>query len=342
MPLKRIVVVALLALAVLAPVARADSEPNDALAQAEGPLASGHFNGHLAPSDSDWYVFYIQGQQQLHLDVSAPADTDDDCVRATLLDTDGRELSSDYTTAPGTNRYFVVVNNNCSSDAFDYTVTITPGSALVNGPAMPTPTPTGEPNESSAQAAGPLAGGVTYSGSIDTDNDEDWFFFYTTPGTHQLDLVATNPALDSCDFFDGANVTLYRDGSSESLGSTSPDSNTIGHVRVTVTGADRFLVQVTGGGCLGAHWQFRVDPPEAVSTNAPTPEVTQVFDPSTSTACIKARARVHRYLVKQRTVKRQLRHAHGRRARTLRHKLRTVRRHLRQAVQSRRLNCQTL
>lgn len=51
-----------------------------------------------------------------------------------------------------------------------------------------------EPNDNINQAAGPLAGGTSYSGAFETTNDEDWFVFYTV-GQVQMDIAVTNTAL---------------------------------------------------------------------------------------------------------------------------------------------------
>jgi hypothetical protein len=62
---------------------------------------------------------------------------------------------------------------------------------IVAGAATLIPTPTTEPNESAEQAFGPLLGGVSYTGEIQTENDQDWFKFYTAPGIHQFDVAMT-------------------------------------------------------------------------------------------------------------------------------------------------------
>src|SRR5687768_11986240 len=82
-----------LALVLGAPgTAVADLEPNNALVQAEGPVAGGvGITGTITNSaDEDWYVFYVQGQQQMHLTLtSTGARGEANCARASVLDTDG-------------------------------------------------------------------------------------------------------------------------------------------------------------------------------------------------------------------------------------------------------------
>ncbi len=348
MPLRRLLFIALLCLALgPAAAARADSEPNNALVQAEGPIAGGtDISGSLPTGqDEDWYVLYIKDQQQVHLTYSS----DPGCTDFTLRDTDGNGLSDDYTSPPGTNRFFVQVAKRFSDcDPSTYKFRIDPGAAVVSGPAMPKPEATGEPNESNLQAAGPLQGGVAYAGSLDTANDQDWFYFYTPGGAHQLDLSATGPALDSC----GVSLTLTTAGGDQ-IGYATPDSNYVNHITFTSADAATYLVHAEhaySDDCVPAHWQFEIDPADSVTTSAPgdsgQPPVEPTPNPPTSSgpshSCIVARGRVKRDLKAQRTLKRQLSHAHSsaRRA-SLRRRLKVVRRDLHRAIGQRRLHCNT-
>jgi hypothetical protein len=50
-----------------------------------------------------------------------------------------------------------------------------------------------EPNDSPLTAYGPLAANSTYTAALETDNDEDLFYFYvTTPSTAQVTFTLTN------------------------------------------------------------------------------------------------------------------------------------------------------
>jgi hypothetical protein len=345
MPLRRLLFIALLCLA-FGPVAaaRADSEPNNALVQAEGPIAGGtDISGSLPTGqDDDWYVLYIKDQQQVHFTYSS----DPGCTDFVLRDTNGSSLSDDYTSPPGTNRFFVQVEKRFSDcDPSTYKFRIDPGAAVVTGPAMPKPEATGEPNESNLQAAGPLQGGIAYAGSLDTSNDQDWFYFYTPGGTHQLDLAVTGPALDDCSL----SVALTTAGGDE-IGSASSDSNSINHITFTSTQAAMYLVHAEHGfssDCVPAHWQFEIDPADSVTTSAPgessppPPDTTPNPPPASgpSHACRVARARVRHDLNAQRKLKRQLGHAHGTRRRSLVRRLKAVRRDQHRAVGQRRLHC---
>jgi hypothetical protein len=341
-PLRRLLFPAVLCIAALAPaaVAQADTEPNNALVQAEGPISGGvTVAGSLgAPDDEDWYVFYVQGQQQIHL-TSTPDKTNTNCGNVYLTDTDGQSVADDFTTPPGTNRYFARVSNFSSyCQNTSYTFKLNPAAALVSGPATKQAQPTGEPNETKDQPAGPLEGGVPYSGSLDTSNDEDWFYFYTAPGAHPVDVAVTGPALDGCNVY----YTVYGPGGDE-IGSGVQDSNRVSHVTFTAPDAARYLVQMYhSNDCIPAHWQLEIGPADSLTSSPPgsdTPIPTSNPTPSTSAACSNARARVNRDLRNQRSLKRQIRHAHGSSRRRLARRLRQVRRDLHVAVGNRRLHC---
>lgn len=214
---------ALLLLVVAAP-ALADVEPNDGITQAEGPLAAGVAQtGVIAnPEDLDTYMFYVSGQQQLDIHFEK-TDPEPGCLTASLgnaqnaNDADESRLLRDetagasdfkYTTPQGTNRYYLELWS-CTSDedwesyeeyeeatAFppiDYSFTISPAAALAPGENLvrQPQLPTGEPNETWEQAAGPLRGGVPYVGAQQTANDTDWFKFYTRPGKHRVSIRIT-------------------------------------------------------------------------------------------------------------------------------------------------------
>src|SRR4051794_4630072 len=55
-----------------------------------------------------------------------------------------------------------------------------------------------EPNDSFAQANGPLIGGQNYDAAIETSNDIDWYFFNTS-AQRQLDIAlsSTTPVATS-------------------------------------------------------------------------------------------------------------------------------------------------
>lgn len=337
---------ALLAVCLLlagAAVASADVEPNDVISQAEGPIAGGvAVTGTFgAPDDFDYYVFYVQGQQQIHLQQTMP----DGCI-ATLLDTDGGTLPDDFTTPTGTNRYFVVVGrrydfNDCTGASYSFR--IDPASAVVAGPAIDRSfVQTGEPNESPAQAIGPLAGGVNYRGSIDTNNDQDWFSFFVAPGVHQVDISVTDPLNEG-----NCSAWVALGSSPDFYGplSASGDWATYGHVRTTLSGPASYQLSASTS-CTFGSWQFRIDPPDALTPTLetppppPAPAPPPKPKPHVSHACKVARSRVHAWSRRVHTLTVQLHHAHGAHSRhVLRVYLKAARRHLASAVAQRRGRC---
>ena len=252
----------------------ADTEPNNVISQAEGPVGGGvAVVGSLStPDDVDYYVFYAASQQQLHLtadDLTNP-DDDGDCMDAGFVDTNGASVPNDYTTPPGVNRYFLrldVDSGFSCSNPQTYRFRIDPAGGVTGGPPLDRAlSPTGEPNETPAQAAGPLQAAVNYVGTHDTINDEDWFFFWVPPGPHQLDLSVTSPtpATYGCE----AEVALYGGPASESYVATAEaGSSSFGHVNQTLVGPDDYFIRagIDDEDCLTGRWQFRIETPDAVT-----------------------------------------------------------------------------
>ncbi len=185
---------------VLPAVAFADVEPNDNITEAEGPLVGGvTYTGAIATeNDRDIYLFYVSGQQQLKIQA---ANTGGSCLTVEFGDTndinlaeageihEGHTAEFAYTTPPGLTRYYLDFSD-CSGET-KYSFIIMPAAAVVGGaPTLP-PTPTGEPNENAEEAIGPLLGNIAYTGEIQTQNDEDWFKFFTASGSHQFDIAYT-------------------------------------------------------------------------------------------------------------------------------------------------------
>jgi hypothetical protein len=182
-----------------------------------------------------------------------------------------------------------------------------------------------EPNDSIATAYGPLAGGVTYAGGLETQNDEDWFYLYTN-GQQQFDISFTN-LTDGC-----TNLIMsFVDANGEELHYVRPNVNETRHILYTSPGAARYYLRVydlIGETCS---YQLRVDPPTALTTQppsalpppTPSPEsgshATAPGRGSYAAACRRARLRISR-------VSSHLRAATSRRQRNLlRAKLRRAR-----------------
>jgi len=275
--LKWLLVVAVCALGVLAvpSMAMADIEPNDGITQAEGPLAGGvTYTGATANSnDLDTYFFYVSGQQQLDIKITLTGGGTG-CLRASFGDTDNDGLDSlgyfeagqtqdfTYTTPPGVNRYYLQLNGSCAAET-KYSFTIVPAAGIVGGVPTLAPTPTLEPNENAEQAYGPLLGGVAYTGEIQTVNDEDWFKFYTAPGTQQFDVAYT--AISGC----AHSVELKGPGERDNL-SGYREVNEWGHLTETSPTAGVYYLRFSPG-CVGSRYEFVVQPPGALTLSPPPP-----------------------------------------------------------------------
>jgi hypothetical protein len=327
----------------LAATAQADVEPNDYIYQAEGPISGGtKITGAIAAGDlGDDYVFYVQGITQLHL--TGPADNG--CTTAELRDTDGNGLPNDYTTPAGTNRFFVAVyyydnDYDCTrSSGYNYSFQLDPGSAVVTGAGKQPIVDTGEPNEDSAHAWGPLAAGSWYKQTLETSNDADWLLFYTAPGPHQIDIQTTrvnDPSWcsDSFELMDANGVRIE---------SASPRIERIAHIAYTSQDAQTLYLRrsTSDSDCVGDSALVQVGPADAISATPPAPVVDQpsvetpvetpVFDSGPSASCLSAQGQVRHWTRSVRKTKRQLRNAHGARKHSLKRKLGAEMRTLRRA-----------
>jgi hypothetical protein len=113
-----------------------------------------------------------------------------------------------------------------------------------------------EPNDSAAQATGPMVAGQTYSGAIETINDADWFFFLTTRQV-QLDISIL-----------GVPGFMLRDANGFQLNVQVGSPDAAGHILQTV-GPGRYYLQVTPRFAEGETYQLRVDPPGALAEGPP-------------------------------------------------------------------------
>jgi hypothetical protein len=257
-------------------LATADTEPNNGITEAEGPLTGGIANaGAVANStDLDTYFFYVNGQQQLNIEVTDTSSSGSECLNARFGDSDNRFLAEKsylrggqsqnitYTTPPGVTRYYLELDSGCSVET-PYSFTINPAGGIVGGAATIVPTPTSEPNENAEQAFGPLGGGVPYTGEIQTQNDQDWFKFYTAPGIHQFDVAITR--ISGCEFDSELQSPVKNENRS-----TYPPTDEWRHFTETSQTAGVYYLKVAGG-CVGSRYEFVVEPPEALTTLAPPP-----------------------------------------------------------------------
>lgn len=131
-----------------------------------------------------------------------------------------------------------------------------------------------EPNDSFAQAHGPLQGGTDYSAAKDTDNDEDYYYFNTS-GQRQLDIsvIRTNAACDQpsipplrvyLELLDDEG-TVVQD---VDFGSYGVNPGVPAHILHTSPGPQQYVLR-TRNLPTGCTYRFRIDPPDAVTTNSP-------------------------------------------------------------------------
>jgi hypothetical protein len=147
-----------------------------------------------------------------------------------------------------------------------YSFEIAPTSAVVPGPATLPPRQTGEPNENQGQAIGPLAGNVAYSGEIQTINDQDWFKFTTSPGTHQVDLAVAQPVGSAtCT----PSVELMNSHGTPLAGATVFQDEWY-HFPVTAHGRQTYYIQLDDEqSCYPSNYELVLEPAAALTTTGP-------------------------------------------------------------------------
>jgi hypothetical protein len=273
-------------LALNAAAAPADIEPNDHLVQAEALSSGGPFFGQAAgDSDTDLYMIYVSGPAQLDIAVSVHGGGSDNCVQAVLFDGDYNavlgSISSVYTvdgtehirypTAAGATSYVLAISGTFYCAAGDYNFSVAAnGGQLVSGPGFPAAQAVPEPNESADHAYGPLSGATPYGDSLQTANDADWMYFYTAPGTQQLDISVTGTI--SCG---NPQVTVFEHRAPDSGigGSVDAQQDTMMHIRFTSPAAARYDIQITpdvgDDGCPGDPWRLQIDPSSALRAVPP-------------------------------------------------------------------------
>jgi len=120
-----------------------------------------------------------------------------------------------------------------------------------------------EPNDSRDSAYGPLAGGTPYTGTIETDNDVDWFAFYVKTYS-QMDFSAT--MVKSCSSFGEASIELYdKDGRYIRYFYTGSPNET-SHLLVTLN-PGRYYLEVEDPACTGDRYRFQIDPAASITTS---------------------------------------------------------------------------
>lgn len=136
------------------------------------------------------------------------------------------------------------------------------GGLLVASPVASQAAPY-EPNDTVAQASGPLNGGQDYTAGIETGNDNDYYFF-NVAGQRQLDIAVTELA--------GSCSRLYLQNPDGGQIDRVDVYTTTEHLRYTASGSSQFVLQVTGS--EGCQYRFRIDPADAVTPTSPGVVVT--------------------------------------------------------------------
>ena len=192
---------------VLAPLARAETEPNDNMLQAnvitDSNLVTGATN---TEQDVDWYEFSLGSQQQVTLNIDVvPANCGVEFefrdYRGERIESGislGEELSWNpesahegyhYTTAYGGGIYYLMIYQG--PPGCEYTVSMSPTSAFAPLAAPLPVVDIPEPNDLQSQAYGPMKAETLYAGTIDTENDVEWLYFYVR-GHHKAQLRMTD------------------------------------------------------------------------------------------------------------------------------------------------------
>lgn len=263
--------------------ALADVEPNDDIAQFEGPLLEDQSStgGTLSPrGDVDWYAFYAQPGTFIVVVGYEAFNTPDCGARMTLLNSDGEILNSmkvegddngemDYTapvrwyeTRWWDSRYFVRVSTRDACTP-SYHFSAYSRQDLLEGPPRPDPQPVAEPNQLADEAT-PLAGGVDYEGTFETDTDWELFALHTAPGKNEIDVSITNPS--PCDDVFASEIRL--EPKYEFFAAHGVRENTVAHFYITSYEPQTRYVNLRSD-CPGSRYLIRADPSYALTDTAP-------------------------------------------------------------------------
>jgi hypothetical protein len=124
-----------------------------------------------------------------------------------------------------------------------------------------------EPNDTREAAYGPLAGGVDYTATFETNNDNDWYIFYVKTYS-QMDFSGTM-LKQSCN---DANRDVYaaprlldKDGHVID-GFAAGSENTTTHLLLTLN-PGRYYLEVENDSCTGDRYRFRIDPAASITTS---------------------------------------------------------------------------
>jgi hypothetical protein len=284
------------AFALAIPALSSADEAGDDIAHATGPLAGATtYSGRMdTDTDHDWWFFYTNPQRPIDIAVTKLPGGSCSWIGVNLLDGDGNKISEhdpdtnttthfNFTTAVTSRRYYLEIDRG-SCTGGSYQILIQDADAVTSTPPGSQPTVASanetEPDDTIAQAFGPLLGGVTYGGTFNTDTDHDWWVFYTNP-QRPLDAAVTNLG-GPCGWI---GVNLY-DGDGNKQSEKDPDPNTTSHFNFTTpAGSRRYYIEVDRGGCHGQSYLLRIDPADALTQVPPPPDADRDGIPDASDPC---------------------------------------------------------
>lgn len=318
---------AVLAAAAFVPaLAVADVEPNNSVFDPEGPLVGGQdYSGTLSSGNrDDWYVFYTDGVQQLHL--ASPQAGGQACINVRLTDANGRPIAPDYTSGAGTSRFFVHASSSpppfgpaCPAE-MSYSFRVDSTGTLGPGPGKLPVKGTREPNETLADAGGPLVAGTWYFSRLETVNDHDWLHFYVRPGAGPVDVETVTFGGEAC----AGHHLFLTNARGDELNTSVRQRGVIEHLTTTVgrSGAKLFVHSFgpTLSNCVGASAVVKVGPDDAIMTKA-----------QVRATCAKARRDVRRHVRRVAADKRAIARADGAPSRGQKRRLASDRRKLKSA-----------
>jgi hypothetical protein len=120
-----------------------------------------------------------------------------------------------------------------------------------------------ELNDTRDTAFGPLSGGVPYTATFETENDNDWYVFYIKTYS-QMDFSASAVGASTCN---RADFDLLDKDGKQINGFDSGFLNETEHLMVTLP-AGRYYFEVQSNdfaGCNGDRYTFRIDPAAAIT-----------------------------------------------------------------------------
>lgn len=123
-----------------------------------------------------------------------------------------------------------------------------------------------EPNEQADEAWGPLKGGQTYSGRLDTTNDEDWFTFCladTTQLRARLQLGRDEQGNECLN-----TLAVLEDETNGEVADVRPYQRPAAYIKYTAE-AGRYFLRIYDLGGTECDWKLRLTPPDAVTRTYP-------------------------------------------------------------------------